>query len=66
MALGFWVVYGVNIQNIIAYDGINTEVNLPTPTFNIIYSGLSRAAWGLCMAWMVFACEKGYGGEENS
>lgn len=31
-----------------------------------VYQGFSRIAWGVALAWIVFACVKGYGGAINS
>ena len=62
IGLAFWVVYGINIQDIIEYDGISTQIHPPSHTFNLVYTGLSKVAWATSMAWIVFACEKGYGG----
>ena len=28
---------------------------------NIIYGTLSRVVWGLALAWVIYACNKGYG-----
>lgn len=28
---------------------------------NIIYGTLSRFVWGLALAWVIYACNKGYG-----
>ena len=56
------MIYGINLQDVIVIDGLDTYFDYPTKTFTVIYSGISRAAWGLVMAWIVFACEKGYGG----
>ena len=29
----------------------------------VVYGGGHRLAWGAVLAWVVFACHKGYGGE---
>jgi len=29
-----------------------------------LYAGLHRSAWALGVAWIVFACTKGYGGKQ--
>ena len=28
-----------------------------------VYAGVHRSAWSLCVAWIAFACIKGYGGQ---
>ena len=33
-----------------------------TRTENIIYGTFSRCAWGLALAWVIFACHRGLGG----
>ncbi len=30
-----------------------------------LYAGFSRFTWGVCLAWVVFACTKGYGGRRG-
>ena len=31
---------------------------------NIAYGTFSRTAWGLAIAWVIYACQNGYGGED--
>ncbi|XP_052270668.1 O-acyltransferase like protein-like isoform X1 [Dreissena polymorpha] len=37
-----------------------------TPTQRAFYEGFGRPAWGLCIAWVIFACHTGCGGIINS
>ncbi|KAJ8042096.1 Nose resistant to fluoxetine protein 6 [Holothuria leucospilota] len=54
---GYACVYSV-------YGNYNGE---PWPTAgNVVYEMLCRFAWGLFVAWVVFACYYGYGGWVNS
>ncbi|XP_042912013.1 nose resistant to fluoxetine protein 6-like [Parasteatoda tepidariorum] len=39
---------------------------LPTNAEAAAYSALARTAWGVCLAWLVFACYYGYGGIVNT
>ena len=36
---------------------------VPNRTETIIYGGLHRSIWALCIGWVVFACVHGYGGD---
>ncbi|KAG0719426.1 O-acyltransferase like protein [Chionoecetes opilio] len=54
------VVFGVTDYN--TFSGIH-EYN---PAISILYGGLHRLAWGVAVAWLVFACHMGYGGLANS
>ncbi len=38
-------------------------LNPPPKDINAAYAALNRTAWGLGLAWVVFACARGYGGE---
>ena len=53
---GFAVVYGLDIN--IGHETYSTAEN-------IAYGGLYRAAWGLALGWVIFACSRGYGGWIN-
>ncbi|KAF0292105.1 Nose resistant to fluoxetine protein 6 [Amphibalanus amphitrite] len=46
--------------------GLYDQPTVPPQTTNIIYPMLSRTAWSVCLAWVVFACVTGYGGVVNS
>ena len=40
------------------------DPNNPTSKFvNAFYGGFHRAAWGIALGWLIFACCKGYGGD---
>ncbi|XP_061658016.1 O-acyltransferase like protein [Syngnathoides biaculeatus] len=45
-----------------ALRGIPTRPSLP----HALYQGLHRAIWALAIAWIILACEEGYGGFINS
>ena len=53
---GLAVVYGLDI---------NITHETYTNAQNITYGGLHRAAWGLALGWVIFACSRGYGGWIN-
>jgi hypothetical protein len=55
LALGLSVVYGL------AYDQKH-QVQIGYD-LQALYVALSRFAWGLAIAWVVFACVHGMGGE---
>ncbi|KAF0307440.1 Nose resistant to fluoxetine protein 6 [Amphibalanus amphitrite] len=46
--------------------GLFDQPTVPPQATNIIYPMLSRTAWSVCLAWVVFACVTGYGGVVNS
>jgi hypothetical protein len=52
------VLYGADVGKVFFVD-LSLYTN---EAKNIAYGGLHRLAWGLSMAWMVWACVKGYGG----
>lgn len=54
---GFAVVYGLNLPHIVE------TLDLPSKAENIFYGSFHRLAWGCALAWMVWACVSGYGGE---
>ncbi|XP_012936942.1 nose resistant to fluoxetine protein 6-like [Aplysia californica] len=43
--------------------GNGKDIDLVLSAF---YNGLSRSAWGLCVAWVIFSCVSGKGGLINS
>ena len=32
----------------------------------VLYAGIHRNVWALCIAWVIFACHFGYGGKEKT
>lgn len=52
------VVFGVKDYN--TFTGVPHEYDA---TVSILYGGLHRLAWGVAIAWVVFACHMGYSGE---
>ena len=56
----FVVIYGLNMP-------VLFETGLPpSEATNIFYGGLHRLAWAIALAWVIWACAKGYGGETIS
>jgi hypothetical protein len=39
-----------------------TAVPAIDPTVSLFYGSLHRTAWAAAVAWIVYACTKGYGG----
>ncbi len=60
VGLGIAVVYGLG------YPKIIHNLELPSEAVNVMYGSFHRLAWGVALAWMVWACVKGYGGSQNS
>ncbi|XP_064103240.1 nose resistant to fluoxetine protein 6-like [Macrobrachium nipponense] len=59
-ATGLAVIFGMYDYNQIGkYPGYNWADS-------VFYASLHRLAWGLALAWVVFACHYGYGGVVNS
>ena len=62
-----WTVYGLA-----DYNNYNLAIHDPAhyTTYSVsvavIYGALNRTAWACCLAWVVFACQVGYGGIINS
>ena len=55
--LGITVVYGIYT--------VNKKGGRPfNQAENIIYGTFSRFVWGLAVAWVVYACHKGYGSKK--
>lgn len=53
-ALGVSIVYGIYT--------VTKEGGRPfNQAENIIYGTFSRFVWGLALAWVIYACHKGYG-----
>ena len=55
-ATGLAVIYGLNIT---------ADMDPISRSSNVIYAGFHRAAWGLALGWLIFACCRGYGGWIN-
>ena len=55
-ATGIAVVYGIDAQ------GILNSGDFPSDTAEAFYNAFHRLAWGLALAWLIFACHNGYGG----
>ena len=54
--IGYAVVYGLDLPS-------HMPPNEPLSKFvNAFYGGFHRAAWGIALGWLIFACCKGYGG----
>lgn len=43
----------------------DSEYFLSKPA-RMIYNGFARSAWGIGIAWMIFACHFGYGGKSRT
>ncbi len=56
------VVYGADVERPFAID----RSVYTSEAKDITYGGLHRLAWALSLAWLVWACVKGYGGEIDS
>ena len=54
--LGFTIVYGLDIPN---HQGCETRLSNLAQAF---YGGFYAFVWGLAVAWVIFACSRGYGG----
>ena len=39
--------------------------HIPTNSQAAAYSSLARTFWGVCIGWLVIACNYGYGGKYN-
>ncbi len=59
-ALGFGLAYGVD-SNAAFVAGKDVS-----SAGAVVYDSFSRLLWSVCLCWVVFACEKGYGGVINS
>ncbi len=57
-AMGLAVVYGADVEKVFFAD----LSEYTTEAKNIAYGGLHRLTWGVALAWMAWACIKGYGG----
>ena len=50
---------------LMAFSLIYGPYNITTGTEYKAYQLMMKSCWGLCLAWVVFACVKGYGGPVN-
>ena len=55
-----WVIYGIGMYKL--WEPPILPLRLPSKGFNIFYNGVSRAMWGMSLAWITWASAKGYGG----
>ncbi len=49
-------------QDTVEYFSTGTQ---PSEFANVAYNTFARAAWGLALGWLIFACFHGYGGFVN-
>lgn len=56
-ATGLAVIYGLNFPHVLK------TFEMKSKTENIFYGSFHRMAWGCALAWLVWACVKGYGGK---
>ena len=55
--VGLAIIYGI-------YPYVDTEKYPEIPkAFNMTYGPLHRLAWAIVVAWVIFACINGYGGQ---
>ena len=58
LCTGFGLVFGIH--------HVRAAGSLVAPAYSmldsVVYAGFGRAIWGAALAYIVFACEKGYGG----
>ncbi|XP_068201381.1 nose resistant to fluoxetine protein 6-like isoform X3 [Palaemon carinicauda] len=47
------------------YNTASAPTELPSG-ISVFYGGFSRGAWALSLLWVVFACQKGFGGPVNT
>ncbi|KAG0716799.1 Nose resistant to fluoxetine protein 6 [Chionoecetes opilio] len=61
-AIALAVLFGMTDYNVLKFS----DPKYVPEAVSIVYSGLSRLAWGVSLMWVVFACHTGYGGIANS
>ena len=64
--LSFWISSGVLLVTSVYGLYFHFHGHVPTKAENVIYLTLSRFAWGLGLALLVFVCHNGYGGLVNA
>ncbi len=66
VVLLFWIISTVSCCSVLygIQNWFDPEYEIPKAA-GLMYAGLSRLAWGLSIAWIMFACVKGYGGLIN-
>ena len=57
---GSLIVYGLDVATPAFYNQ-----HYPGPFVDIVYGTFHRLAWGLCLSWVVLACQHGFGGFIN-
>lgn len=60
------VIMGAVVFGVKDYNTFTGKVHEYNAAASILYGGFNRLAWGLAIAWLVFACHMGYGGLANS
>ncbi|KAG5834608.1 O-acyltransferase like protein [Anguilla anguilla] len=63
-ALG-WIASMLVVALLIALSYVLRDVPDRPSVPHAAYQGLHRTLWGLCVAWVILACEEGYGGYIN-
>ena len=60
--LGWFLAVGLGLSSVYGVYTVYKEGGRPFNTAeNIIYGTFSRFVWGLALAWVIYACNKGYG-----
>ena len=60
--IGIAVVYGLNIPSRLNPAAENYRAL--SDAEEVTYGGFSRLAWAIALSWVIFACCRGYGGNE--
>lgn len=58
----FWMITTATCLSVLygIQDWYNPEFEIPSGA-GLMYAGFSRLGWGISIAWIIFACVKGYG-----
>ena len=60
--VGWFLAIGLGVSSVYGVYTYYKEGGRPfTLAENIIYGTLSRFVWGLALAWVIYACNRGYG-----